>query len=355
MSRAQRRALVERTDPALPGSQQCRLLAVSRSSVDRRPAEVGEEDRAIMALLDRQYLARPDYGSRRIAAWLATQGHLVNRKRVQRLMRLMGLVAIYQRPNTSKAAAAHKVYPYLLGGIERVNQVWCSDVRYIPMAKGFLYLVVVMDWVSRAVLAWRLSNTLGADFCVEALEEALSRYGRPEIFNTDQSLPWRKRGAVSSPATISPARWRITGSPSASTARGAAWTTSSWSGCGEASNTRRSPSTPMRRSPRPRPALALGLASTMRSASTRASAIATPRQIYHKGLWIGGRSALPTGSASPASRASSESREMLAFAHIPTGATANKGFDVDEVNGRLEPAIAVAAIGADSKIGRATP
>ena len=109
-------------------------------------------------------------------------------KRVQRLMRLMGLVAIYQRPNTSKAAAAHKVYPYLLGGIaiERVNQVWCSDVTYIPMAKGFLCLVVVMDWVSRAVLAWRLSNTLGADFCVEALEEALSRYGRPEIFNTDQ-------------------------------------------------------------------------------------------------------------------------------------------------------------------------
>ena len=141
-----------------------------------------------MALIDRQYLARPYYGSRRMAAWLATQGHVVNRKRVQRLMRLLGLVAIYQRPNTSKPAAAHKIYPYLLGGIaiERVNQVWCSDVTYIPMAKGFLYLVVIMDWVSRAVLAWRLSNTLGADFCVEALEEALARYGRPEIFNTDQ-------------------------------------------------------------------------------------------------------------------------------------------------------------------------
>ena len=160
-----------------------------------------------MALIDRQYLARPYYGSRRMAAWLATQGHLVNRKRVQRLMRLIGLVAIYQRPNTSKAAMAHKVYPYLLGGlaIERINQVWCSDVTYIPMAKGFLYLVVIMDWVSRAVLAWRLSNTLGADFCIEALEEALSQYGRPEIFNTDQSLPSRKRGAVSSPVTTSPA------------------------------------------------------------------------------------------------------------------------------------------------------
>jgi len=177
MSRAERRALVERENPALPVSRQCRLLAVSRSLIYRKPAEVSEQDRAIVALIDRQYLARPYYGSRRMAAWLATQGHLVNRKRVRRLMRLMGLVAIYQRLNTSKAAAAHKVYPYLLGGltIERVNQVWCSDVTYIPMAKGFLYLVVIMDWVSRAVLAWRLSNTLGAEFCVEALEEALAR------------------------------------------------------------------------------------------------------------------------------------------------------------------------------------
>ena len=188
MSRAQRRTMVERVNPVLPVSQQCRLLAVSRSAVYRKPAEVSTEDLAIMALIDRQYLARPYYGSRRMAAWLTTQGHVVNRKRVRRLMRLLGLVAIYPRPNTSKPAAAHKIYPYLLGGIaiERVNQVWCSDVTYIPMAKGFLYLVVIMDWVSRAVLAWRLSNTLGADFCVDALEEALARYGRPEIFNTDQ-------------------------------------------------------------------------------------------------------------------------------------------------------------------------
>jgi putative transposase len=102
-------------------------------------------------------------------------------------MRLAGLVAIYQRPNTSKRAIAHKIYPYLLGGvaIERVNQVWGADVTYIPMARGFLYLVVIMDWVSRAVLAWRLSNTLGAEFCVEALDEALARHGQPEIFNTD--------------------------------------------------------------------------------------------------------------------------------------------------------------------------
>ena len=182
MSRAERGVPVERKDPALPVSQQCRLLAVSRCSIYRKPAEVSEQDRAIMALIDRQYLARPYYGSRRMGAWLATQGHVVNRKRVQRLMRRMGLVAIYQRPATSKAAAAHNVYPYLLGGIaiERVNQVWCSDITYIPMAKGFLYLVVIMDWVSRAVLAWRLSNTLGAEFCVAALEEALARHGRPK-------------------------------------------------------------------------------------------------------------------------------------------------------------------------------
>jgi putative transposase len=179
MSRAERRALVERENSTLP---------VSRSSIYRQAAAVSEEARTMMALIDRQYLARPYYGSRRMTAWLATQGHVVNRKRVQRLTRLMALVAIYQRPSTSKAAAAHKVSPYLLGGltIERVNQVWCSDVTYIPVAKGFLYLVVIMDWVSRAVLAWRLSNTLDAEFCVEALEEALARYGRPEIFNTDQ-------------------------------------------------------------------------------------------------------------------------------------------------------------------------
>src|SRR5215510_4411464 len=175
MSRAERHALVERKAPALPVSQQCRLLSVSRASVYRRPAAISEQDCAIIALIDRQYLVRPYYRSRRMAAWLATQGHAVNRKRVQRLMRLTGLVAIYQRPNTSRPAPTHKIYPYLLGGIaiERVNQVWCADVTYIPMARGFLYLVVIMDWVSRAVLAWGLSNTLGAEFCVWALDEAL--------------------------------------------------------------------------------------------------------------------------------------------------------------------------------------
>jgi len=140
-----------------------------------------------MKLIDRQYLTTPFYGARKIATWLKSQGHLVNRKRVRRLMRLMGLKAIYRRPRTSKPAPGHKIYPYMLGGLKitRSNQVWAADITYIPMARGFLYLVAIIDWYSRYVLSWRLSNTLDAGFCVEALEEAL-RKGRPDIFNTDQ-------------------------------------------------------------------------------------------------------------------------------------------------------------------------
>jgi len=140
-----------------------------------------------MKLIDRQYLTTPFYGARKIATWLKSQGHLVNRKRVRRLMRLMGLRAIYRRPRTSKPAPGHKIYPYMLGGLKitRPNQVWAADITYIPMARGFLYLVAIIDWYSRYVLSWRLSNTLDAGFCVEALEEALGK-GRPDIFNTDQ-------------------------------------------------------------------------------------------------------------------------------------------------------------------------
>ena len=140
-----------------------------------------------MKLIDRQYLATPFYGARKIAAWLKSQGHRVNRKRVRRLMQIMGLKAIYRRPRTSQPAPGHKIYPYLLSGMEitRPNQVWAADITYIPMARGFLYLVAIIDWYSRYVLSWRLSNTLDAGFCVEALEEAL-RKGKPEIFNTDQ-------------------------------------------------------------------------------------------------------------------------------------------------------------------------
>ncbi len=140
-----------------------------------------------MKLIDRQYLATPFYGARKIAAWLKSQGHRVNRKRVRRLMRIMGLKAIYRRPRTSQPASGHKIYPYLLSGLKitRSNQVWAADITYIPMARGFLYLVAIIDWYSRYVLSWRLSNTLDAGFCVEALHEALKK-GRPEIFNTDQ-------------------------------------------------------------------------------------------------------------------------------------------------------------------------
>lgn len=188
MSRADRLAMIDRTDPRLSVVRQCALIGVARSSIYRRPAAADPEDLALMALIDRQYLARPFYGSRRMAAWLRGQGHPVNRKRVQRLMRLMGLEAIHPKPRTSRPAPEHRVYPYLLRGlaITRPNQVWCSDITYIPMPCGFLYLVVVMDWFSRRVLAWRLSNTIDAGFCVEALEEALDRFGVPKIFNTDQ-------------------------------------------------------------------------------------------------------------------------------------------------------------------------
>lgn len=178
--------MIEQPNP-LPLSRQCQLLGLSRAALYYRPVAVSDYELELMALSDRQYLCTPFYGSRRMTAWLRTQGHLVNRKRVQRLMGLMGLEVIYQRPRTSRPAPGHRTYPYLLRGlaIERVNQVWAADITYIPMARGFLYLVAVMDWVSRYVLAWRLSNLLDASFCIEALEEALSQ-GRPEIFNTDQ-------------------------------------------------------------------------------------------------------------------------------------------------------------------------
>ena len=187
MSRSQRRAMIDREEPKLSLVRQCALLGISRSSLYYLPTEAGAEDLELMALIDQQYLKTPFYGSRRMTAWLSNHGHQVNRKRVRRLMQLIGLEAIYRRPNTSKPNPGHKVYPYLLRGLEinRVNQVWATDITYIPMARGFLYLVAIMDWHSRYVLAWRLSNTLEVDFCVAALEDALSK-GRPQIFNTDQ-------------------------------------------------------------------------------------------------------------------------------------------------------------------------
>jgi putative transposase len=188
MSRAARMSMIDLKHPELPIVKQCVLLNVCRSTVYYRPAPESDENLMVMRLIDEQYLRTPCYGARKFVEWLLRQGHVVNRKRVSRLMRLMGIEAIYQKPNTSKKHPGNKIYPYLLRAmtIDRVNQVWCTDITYIRMPKGFLYLVVVMDWVSRKALSWRLSNTMDADFCVEALEEALARYGRPEIFNTDQ-------------------------------------------------------------------------------------------------------------------------------------------------------------------------
>jgi putative transposase len=155
-----------------------------------RPAPVSADDLAVMRRMDELHLAWPFYGSRRMTAVLRREGLPVNRKRIKRLMRVMALEAIYQKPITSRKHPDHKVYPYLLRGlvIDRPNQVWCADITYIPMAKGFVYLVAVMDWFSRRVLAWRVSITLETDFCVEALQDAMNRHGQPEIFNTDQGV-----------------------------------------------------------------------------------------------------------------------------------------------------------------------
>jgi len=189
MSRADRLALIDRGRWALPVRRQCELLDLSRASVYRPPAAPDPEDLALMRRLDELYLAHPFYGSRRMTAVLRGEGRKINRKRVQRLMRQMGLEALAPKSGTSRKAPRNRVYPYLLRRltIDRPNQVWCADVTYVPMARGLLYLVVIMDWASRCVLAWRLSNTLDAAFCVEALEEALSK-GKPEIFNTDQGV-----------------------------------------------------------------------------------------------------------------------------------------------------------------------
>ena len=175
-------------DHELSQRRQCALLQLSRSTLYYRPKGESAENLRFMEIIDKQFLETPWYGSRQMARHMKRQGHKCGRHRVRRLMRLMRLVPIYQEPNTSKKHPAHKIYPYLLKGlaITRPNQVWCADITYIRMERGFLYLVAIMDWYSRKVLAWRLSNTLEADFCVAALKEALVTYGPPEIFNTDQ-------------------------------------------------------------------------------------------------------------------------------------------------------------------------
>jgi putative transposase len=168
--------------------RQCDLLLISRSSYYYEATGESLFNLELMRLIDEQFLETPWYGARQMARHLRRQGYGVSRKRIGRLMRKMGLSAIYQKPNTSKPHPEHTIYPYLLRGmaIDKPNKVWCADITYIPMRRGFLYLVAIMDWYSRKVLAWRLSNSLDADFCIAALEDALMNYGIPEIFNTDQ-------------------------------------------------------------------------------------------------------------------------------------------------------------------------
>jgi putative transposase len=188
MSTPARRAMVERPGVGLSVRRQCALLNLARSGVYRPTPVIGAGDLALMRRIDELHLQLPFYGSRRMTFELNKEDRGVNRKRVQRLMRVMGIEALVPRPGTSKPAPGHKIYPYLLRGlaIAEPNHVWAADITYIPMARGFLYLVAIIDWASRAVLAWRLSNTIDSRFCVEALAEALERYGKPKIFNTDQ-------------------------------------------------------------------------------------------------------------------------------------------------------------------------
>src|SRR6187455_910424 len=299
----------------LPITRQAKMLNVSRGSVYYRPRAPSTADLALMRRMDELHLDFPFAGSRMLRDLLTAEGFRTGRRHVATLMKRMGIEALYRKPATSKPAPGHKIYPYLLRGmtIDRPNQVWAMDITYVPMARGFVYLAAAIDWFSRRVLAWRLSIALEADFCVEALEEALARHGRPEIFNTDQGSQFtsddftgtlKRHGIMISMdgkgrcmdnifverlwrslkyeevylhayATVAEAKAGI-----------GAWL--------DFYNTERQ----------------------HQSLDYR-----TPRQIYQEGLWICGRSALPTGCASPTSRASSESGEMLTFAHIPTGTT----------------------------------
>lgn len=180
--------MIERSNPELSVSEQCQLLSIPRSSYYYQPKGESKLNLELMLEIDRQFLETPFYGVKQMTWHLRNEGYRVNEKRIRRLMRLMSLMPIYQKPNTSKSAKGHKLYPYLLRGlrVDRPNQVWCSDITYLPMRRGFLYLVVIMDWHTRKVLSWRISNTLETDFCLDTLTEAIARYGPPEIMNTDQ-------------------------------------------------------------------------------------------------------------------------------------------------------------------------
>jgi putative transposase len=189
-----KRALIELDVPHLSLCRRCELLGLNRSTYYLPPAAESEENLRLMRLIDEQYLKTPFYGSRRMTVFLERRGEAVNRKRIQRLMAIMGLEALHPKPRTTTAAPDARAYPYLLRDrvLTHINEVWSSDITYVPMKHGFMYLTAVIDWYSRYVLSWRLSNTLEGRFCLEALEEALT-LGRPEIFNTDQGSQFTSR------------------------------------------------------------------------------------------------------------------------------------------------------------------
>ena len=198
MSPSERREMIRKENTDLSLTRRCKLLKISRSSIYYRSVGFDPATLDLMHEIDRIFTKYPFFGSRHIAAYLPQSGFSAGRHRVRRLMGIMGLQAIYKGPNTSKKHPQHRVYPYLLRklAITRPNQVWCSDITYIPVKHGFLYLVAIMDWATRKVLSWRLSNTLDASFCVEALEEAIVRYGKPEIMNTDQGSQYTGAGWI---------------------------------------------------------------------------------------------------------------------------------------------------------------
>jgi putative transposase len=219
------RALLERSHAAISVRRQCELLGVNRSGLYYEPVGESEENLRLLRLLDEQYTRTPFYGSRKMTEWLATVGHPVNRKRVSRLMELLGIEAVYPKPKLSQPGEGHRIYPYLLRGttVARVNQVWSTDITYIRMAQGFVYLVAVMDWFSRFVLSWSLSLTMEVEFCIEALKRALRRDGRKS------STATRDRSSL---PRSSPGSYRSARSPSAWTGADAVWTTFSSSACG---------------------------------------------------------------------------------------------------------------------------
>ena len=270
--------MVDPDHVALSITRQCRLVSIARSSFYYEGTGESPLNLQLLRRIDEQFLETPFYGSRQMTRWLLRQGTRVSRKRVRRLMRLLGLQAIFQRPRTSEPHPAHRIYPYLLRdlAIARPNHVWCSDVTYIPLTRGFLYLVAVMDWASRKVLAWRLSNTLESRFCVEPWPRRSNATGPPR-----SSTPTR---VANSQAWPSPTGSRTLGSTSRWTARAAGWITSSSSGCGARSNMSRSlwRSTP--RAPTPAPASAGGSSSTTNGDRTRRSGTERPTRRTMWGL-----------------------------------------------------------------------